>query len=254
MEEQLIHRVLDLEDLSVREIMVPRNQMVSVSCDEPLARILHKMLEHQYSRIPVYEGQPEHIIGILHYKDLLKLQAELGTSPSARPSTARFRLRAALRKPPFVPETKPVIEMIEEFRKAHVHMAIVVDEFGTVSGLVTLEDVLEQLLGEIEDEHDLARHGPPPESETLELDGATSIRDLETQYGIELPTNAGFETLAGFLLYRLGYIPKPGDSVADGKRLFTVVAMDRNRIALVRIQPLSSPPSAEPAPQDSRPQ
>lgn len=237
-EEQVIQRVLDLEDLSVREIMVPRNQIVSVSCDEPVSDILRKMLEHQYSRVPVYDGQPEHIIGILHYKDLLKLQADLAAAPPLRMTTARFRLRALLRKPPFVPETKPVIEMIEEFRQARVHMAIVVDEFGTVSGLVTLEDVLEQLFGEIEDEQDLTRHGPGRESEILELDGATPIRDLEIQYGIELPSNAGFETLAGFLLYRLGYIPKPGDSVTDGARRFTVLSMDRNRIALVRIERL----------------
>jgi CBS domain containing-hemolysin-like protein len=242
-EEQVIHRVLDLEGVSVREIMVPRNQIVSVSCDDPIPEILRKMLEHQYSRVPVYEGQPEHIIGVLHYKDLLKLHQDLLAGPPLRPAASRLRLRALLRKPPVVPETKPVSEMIEEFRRARVHMAIVVDEFGTVSGLVTLEDVLEQLFGEIEDEHDLARHAPSPQADMLELDGATSIRDLETQYGIELPSNAGFETLAGFLLYRLGYIPKPGDSVTFGGRRYTVLEMDRNRIALVRIERVAPAPA-----------
>lgn len=241
-EEQVIHRVLDLEDVSVREIMVPRNQIVSISCDDPIPEILRKMLEHQYSRVPVYEGQPEHIIGILHYKDLLKLQQDLQSSAPLRPAASRLRLRTLLRKPPVVPETKPAGEMIDEFRRARVHMAIVVDEFGTVSGLVTLEDVLEQLFGEIEDEHDLTRHAPSPLADTLELDGATSIRDLETQYGIELPSNAGFETLAGFLLYRLGYIPKPGDRVTYGGRLFTVLEMDRNRIAVVRVERAAQTP------------
>jgi len=242
-EEQVIHRVLDLEGVSVREIMVPRNQIVSVSCDDPIPEILRKMLEHQYSRVPVYEGQLEHIVGVLHYKDLLKLHQDLLAGPPLRPAASRLRLRALLRKPPVVPETKPVSEMIEEFRRARVHMAIVVDEFGTVSGLVTLEDVLEQLFGEIEDEHDLARHAPSPQADMLELDGATSIRDLETQYGIELPSNAGFETLAGFLLYRLGYIPKPGDSVTFGGRRYTVLEMDRNRIALVRIERVAPAPA-----------
>ena len=117
-------------------------------------------------------------------------------------------------------------------------MAIVVDEFGTISGLVTMEDVLEQVFGEIEDEHDEQRAKPAVEADVLELDGATSIRDLETQYGIELPAEAGFETLAGFFLFQLGEIPKAGDIVeVPGLRL-TVPEMDRNRIACVKIEKL----------------
>jgi CBS domain containing-hemolysin-like protein len=117
-------------------------------------------------------------------------------------------------------------------------MAIVVDEFGTISGLVTMEDVLEQVFGEIEDEHDELRANPPREADVLELDGATSIRDLHTQYGIELPGDSGFETLAGFLLYQIGEIPKVGDVVEQPDRRFTIVEMERNRIACVRIEKL----------------
>ena len=235
-EESVIHHVLDLEDLSVREIMVPRNDMVTVSGDAAPEEILRKMMDHQYSRVPVYEGRPEQIIGILHYKDLLRLRESLRVLGSVRPAIVRFRLRALLRKPPVVPETKPASQMIDEFRRGGVHMAMVVDEFGTITGLVTFEDVLEQIFGEIEDEHDLARHMPSPEAESLEVEGTTSIRDLETQYGIEVPLDAGFETLAGFLLFRLGRIPAPGDHVQHADRRFTVVTMDRNRISRVRIE------------------
>ena len=150
-----------------------------------------------------------------------------------------FRLRRILRKPLVVPETKPLNQLIDDFRKDRTHMAIVVDEFGTISGLVTMEDVLEQVFGEIEDEHDELRAKPPVEADVLELDGATSIRDLQTQYGIELPGEAGFETLAGFLL-----VPTRGDpegrrcaSRVPGRR-FTITEMDRNRIACVRIEKL----------------
>jgi CBS domain containing-hemolysin-like protein len=128
--------------------------------------------------------------------------------------------------------------MVEEFRQSRVHMAMVVDEFGTIVGIVTFEDVLEQIFGEIEDEQDLARQAPAAEARSQETDGTVSIRDLETQYGIELPVDAGFETLAGFLLFRLGAIPKPGDHVQEGDRRFTVLAMDHNRIARVRIEKL----------------
>jgi CBS domain containing-hemolysin-like protein len=235
-QEDVIHRVLDLEDLSVREIMVPRNDIVSVSIDSTPDEILKTIREHQYSRMPVYEGGPEHIVGVLHYRDLVRFWEELRPSDSVPPGALRSRLRSLIRKPPVVPETKPVSQMVEEFRRSRVHMALVVDEFGTIAGIVTLEDILEQIFGEIEDEHDLARHLPPAEAQVLEVDGTTSIRDLETQYGIELPTDAGFETLAGFLLLRLGYIPRPGDRVEEEDRRYTVLAMEHNRIARVLIE------------------
>jgi len=137
-----------------------------------------------------------------------------------------------------VPETKALNDLIDEFREAHIHMAIVVDEFGTIAGLVTLEDALEQIFGEIGDEHDVKRPRPATEASSLEVDGTITIRDLDTQYGLELPGDAGFETLAGFLLFQLGYIPKPGDAVVYGQRKFSIQAMDHNRISRVKIERL----------------
>lgn len=236
LEESIIHRVLDLGDIYAREIMVPRNAIVSVPLDASLPQILRAFMEHQYSRLPVYEQQPERIVGVIHYKDLIRVWEERRVAIEKRRPVRPFNLQRILRKPLVVPETKPIAELIDVFRQAHMHLALVVDEFGTITGLVTPEDVLEQIFGEIEDEHDERRQGPSTEGDVVEVDGTTPIRDLETQYGIELPADAGFETLAGFLLLQFGVIPKPGDSVDHGPRRFRVINMQRNRIGRVRIE------------------
>lgn len=237
-EQEVLQRVLDLNEYSAREIMVPRTSIVSVSIDATLDQVLRLFLDHQYSRMPVYERQPENLIGIVHFKDLIRVWEERRLAQERKRPGRPFRLRRILRKPLVVPETKPLNQLIDDFREDRTHMAIVVDEFGTISGLVTMEDVLEQVFGEIEDEHDELRAKPPLEADILELEGATSIRDLHTQYGIELPAEAGFETLAGFLLFQLGEIPKSGDVLEIPGRRFTILDMDRNRIANVRIEKL----------------
>ena len=137
----------------------------------------------------------------------------------------------------FVPETKEVSAMLDEFRHARSHMAMIVDEFGTIIGMVTVEDVLEQIVGQIEDEHD-ERVERQIEADEVELDGTTRIRDLESEYGIGIPPDAGFETLAGFLLFKLGEIPRVESSVEYEGRRYTVLEMERNRIARVRIEKL----------------
>ncbi|MEO7146027.1 MAG: hemolysin family protein [Bryobacteraceae bacterium] len=237
-EEATISRVLELENFAVREIMVPRNDVVSLPVDSSLDRVLRVTLEQQYSRVPVYEGGREKIIGIVHYKDLMRIWLERKLALEKRRPPRPFRLRRLLRKPLVVPETKPVSQLIDEFRESHTHMAMVVDEFGTITGLVTLEDALEQIFGEIGDEHDVRRDPAPVDAPMLELDGGTTIRDLEMQYDIDLPGEAGFETLAGFLLFRFGYIPTAGEAVTYGAHRFTVLEMDRNRIARVRLDRL----------------
>jgi len=241
-EDDAIQALLELQDYNAREIMVPRNAIVSISVEASLDETLRVIRQHQYSRLPVFEGTPEHIVGYIHYKDLMRVWEDrriaLERGLAARP----FRMQRILRKPLVVPETKPLNELIDEFRTTHIHMAIVVDEFGTIAGLVTLEDVLEQIFGEIGDEHDVKRPAPRAEAPVLEVDGATSIVDLDTQYGMELPGDAGFETLAGFLMFQLGYIPKAGETLAHGGRKFSILKMDRNRIARVRIERLPPPP------------
>jgi putative hemolysin len=235
-QEDMIHRVLDLDQISVREIMVPRNDIVSIEADASLDEVLHTMIEQQHSRLPVYEATPQKVIGILHYKDLLPVWEERRQSiRTGKPSRA-FRIRRLVRPHMVVPETKPLSQMLEEFRQGRSHMALVVDEYGTIVGLVTVEDVLEQLVGRIQDEHDEKSAARSPITDEVELDGATRIRDLENEFGIEIPTDAGFETLAGFLLFKLGQIPQVGQSVEYAGRRYTVLEMDRNRIVRVRIE------------------
>jgi len=248
-EDDAIQALLELQDYSAREIMVPRNAIISVAVNATLDETLRLMREHQYSRLPVYDSSPEHIVGYIHYKDLMRVWEERRIAIERGRTAREFRMQRILRKPLVVPETKSLADLIDEFRTTHIHMAIVVDEFGTIGGLVTLEDVLEQIFGEIGDEHDVKRPAPRAESPILDVEGATSIVDLSTQYGVELPYDAGFETLAGFLLFQLGYIPTQGESVEHGGRKFTITSMDRNRIAQVRIERL--PGNVRPAIQAS---
>ncbi len=241
-EHGVMQRVLDLENYYAREIMVPRTSIVSVSVDATLDQVLRAFLDHEYSRLPVYEGLPENIIGIVHIKDLIHIWEERKAAKERHRPVRVFRLRQEVRKPLVVPETKPLNQLIDEFRNHSTHMAIVVDEFGTITGVVTFEDVLEQVFGEIEDEHDEQRRaGQPTDAGVLEVDGATSIRDLHTHYRITLPGDAGFETLAGFLLFQLGAIPKAGDAIEHDGRRFQILEMQRNRIALVKIEKIAAP-------------
>ena len=200
------------------------------------------MAEHKFSRVPIYENNPEQIIGVVHYKDLMRIWDEQRFAHERQRAPRPFRLRRLIRKPLVVPETKPLNQLIDEFRASHMHLALVVNEFGTVVGVVTLEDVLEQIFGDIGDEHDVVRPVPSYQDKVLQLEGSTTIRDLETRYNIVLPTEAGFETLAGFLLFQFGYIPRVKDSIEYGGRRFTITEMDRNRIATVLIEKLDSQP------------
>jgi putative hemolysin len=242
-QEDMIHRVLDLDTIAVREVMVARNDIVSIDANSSLDEVLRTMIREQHSRLPVFEGSPEKIIGILHYMDLLTVWEERRRAiRRARPSRV-FHVARLLRPHLVVPETKPLSQMLEEFRQGRSHMALVVDEFGTIAGLLTVEDVLEQLVGRIEDEHDEKLARPVTQTDDVELDGATRIRDLESEFGIEIPAEGGFETLAGFLLFRLGAIPHVGESVEYGGRRYTVLEMERNRIARVRIEKLPTVPA-----------
>lgn len=241
-EEDAIRRLLELQDFSAREIMVPRNQMVSVPVNSSLNHVLLLLNEHQYSRLPVYEKDPDQIIGIIHLKDLIQVWMRRRFAQEEGPrKMVPFDLRAIIRKPLFLPETKSLRELIDEFRDNNSHMALVVDEHGTVTGLVTLEDVLEQVFGEIEDEHDISRPKAAPDLASFEVDGMINIPDLYNHYEIELPSDKGFQTLAGFLLFQLGHIPQEGTTVHHDDRRYTVLEMERNRIARVLIEKLEQP-------------
>lgn len=235
-EAHAIDRLLELRELVAREVMTPRNSMVCLPIDASLDALLKTMSDHHYSRVPVYKDSPDNIIGIVHFRDLLVVWQERRMATERRRSVKPFRLEQHVRTLPVIPETKSLSDLIDEFRHNRAHMSLVVNEFGAISGVLTLEDVFEQVFGEIEDEHDLVVIEQEMDSDELELDGSTPSRDLETKFGIELPADAGFETLAGFILFRLGVIPKAGQMVEEGERRYTVLEMERNRIGMVRIE------------------
>ena len=244
-QEEMIHRALELESITVREVMVPRPDIFSLPADLTLDEALSRVVEEQHSRIPVYDRQsgPEHIIGVLYSKDLMRwTQLRLSTSP-AQPIAGRIssvKISQIMRDVLVVPETKVLTELLEEFKDRKRHLAVVVDEFGSTAGVITVEDILEQLVGEIEDEFDLPQPQQPvfEDKVALLLEGSFGIRDLESQYQLQLPRDGGFETLAGFVLARLQKIPNVGDGfVYEGHR-FSVEEMEGHRIAKVQIEKL----------------
>src|SRR2546427_9561635 len=244
-QEEMIHKALELDNVTVREVMVPRPDIFSLSGDLTLDQALGRVVEEQHSRIPVYDPQrgPEHIIGVLYAKDLMRWTRLRLTMHPIQPVAGRIadmKISQIMHDVLVVPETKVLTELLEEFKDRKRHLAVVVDEFGSTAGVITVEDILEQLVGEIEDEFDV----PPPEQPVLEgkialvLEGSFSIRDLESQYQLSLPRDAGFETLAGFVLARLQKIPKLGESFDYEGHRYTVEEMEGHRIAKVRIEKL----------------
>src|SRR5450432_637069 len=251
-QEELVHHALELENITAREVMVPRPDIFSLPGDLTLQEALEHVVEEQHSRVPVYDPKsgPEHIIGVLYSKDLMRWVLRLAARPlqplpvrgsdvkSAEARIGEMKISQVMHDALVVPETKPLSELLDEFKERKRHMAIVVDEFGSTAGLITVEDILEQLVGEIEDEFDVILHQPsqPGESKSLVLDGTVGLRDLESQHDLLLPRDAGFETLAGFMLSRLQKIPAIGDSCYYGGRRFTVEEMDGHRISRVKIE------------------
>jgi CBS domain containing-hemolysin-like protein len=229
--------------------MVPRPDIFSLPADLTLDEALARVVEEQHSRVPVYDPQRgrEHIIGVLYSKDLMRwMRLRMTLSPNQAVSSriSKMQVSQVMRNVLVVPETMVLTDLLAEFKTRKRHLAVVVDEFGSTAGVVTVEDVLEQLVGEIEDEFDI----PPVEQPALDedtglvLEGAVNIRDLESQYQLVLPNDAGFETLAGFVLARLQKIPKVGDSFEFEGRRYTVEEMEGHRIAKVKIEVLQSAP------------
>jgi len=242
-QEEMLNRVLDLSDVLVREIMVPRTRIFSLSADLTLAEAMAKVVEEQHSRVPVFDPKqgPESIVGVLYSKDLSRLmhaQLSARENEESPPVPAELPVRRIMRAVLVVPDTKPVADLLVEFKKNKRHMAVVVDEFGSTSGVVTVEDVLEQIVGEIEDEFDDSqRLTLPLDSGAMVLDGGETIRDLETQHHLLLPRDQGFETLGGFVLAKLEHIPRGGEMLEYDGRRFTVLKMDGLRIAQVKVEP-----------------
>jgi CBS domain containing-hemolysin-like protein len=242
-QEEMLLNALDLDEITTRQVMVPRTKIFSLPADMPLDDAVARVVDDQHSRIPIYDPQrgPEHIVGVLYAKDLMRwtrLRLNLLSSPSASLRIARMPVSQVMHDVLVVPETKSLLELLGEFQQRKRHLAVVVDEFGSTAGVISVEDVIEQLVGELEDEFDVTMAQPAVDANApISLDGAINIRDLEAQHEIVLPQDEGFETLAGFLLSRLQKIPHEGDVFEYSGRRFVVEKMDGHRIASVRVEP-----------------
>lgn len=236
-QEEMIHSVFDLDRVRVREIMVAWNRVTSLPASMDLPTLLDRVVRDQHSRVPIYDGPPDQIIGLLFSKDLLAVMAD--RARAGTPPDAPFDLRAHLHPLMIVPEGMSLTQMLKEARRRHSQMALVVDEFGTFVGLVTIEDVLEQIVGEIQDEYDREEAAVRKVADNvLVVDASMSLRDLGNEHDIILPRGEGYETLAGFVLARLGFIPRGGESFIFEFRRYTVLEMEGHRVVRIRIETL----------------
>jgi magnesium and cobalt exporter, CNNM family len=249
-QEEMLLNALELDHITARQVMVPRTKILSLPSDLNLDEALSRVVDEQHSRVPVYDPQrgPEHIVGVLYAKDLMRWTRLrlFNVAPSAAHRISQMKIGQVMHDVLVVPETKTLLDLLGEFQHRKRHLAVVVDEFGSTAGVISVEDVLEQVVGDLEDEFDVASVQPAvtDANAPVVLDGAVNIRDLETQYEVKLPQDEGFETLAGFILSRLQKMPEGGEALDYEGRHFVVDKMDGHRIATVRIEPGPTPPES----------
>ena len=230
-EQQMIKSVLGLSETTVEKIMTPRTDVVSAGADSDLQGVLDAIATG-HSRIPVYDGTIDNIIGFIYAKDML---TEVGKSP------AEFKLRDKLRSPYFVPETKPLRILLHEFQDQKLHIAVVLDEYGGTAGIVTIEDILEELVGEIADEYEeLPQSNIIHLDDTaIEVDARIHIDELNIKFGVELPEDEDYDTIGGFVFSHLGSIPRSGQSFEANNLKFTITSAEARKINRIRIQKIS---------------
>jgi CBS domain containing-hemolysin-like protein len=237
-EVKFIQAAMELGQVQVREVMVPRPDVHGLPASANLDDTMTMFATTQRSRIPVYETSLDQILGFVHIKDMIWVLLERSRRAEDGQPLPEFRLRSVLRDVLIVPESKPVSELLMEFRSRRTGLAMVVDEFGSILGLATLEDILEQMVGEIHDEFDVVERPLNLPDGGMIFDAAIKIRELEARYNIVVPEDPSYETIGGFVLNRLGFIPRGGESFeADGFR-FTVMEMDHRRVSRVKMKPL----------------
>lgn len=244
---KFIQAAIELGEVQVREIMVPRPDVHALPSGAGLEVTMRMFATTQRSRIPVYEGTLDHIIGFVHIKDMIWILLDRARRAEEGQPVPEFQLKTVLRDVLIVPETKPAAELLVELRSRRTGLAMVVDEFGSILGLATLEDILEQMVGEIHDEFDVVEHPLALPDGALVFDGAIKVRDLETQYNISLPDDSSYETIGGFVIHQLGFIPRGGESFEANGYRFTVMDMDHRRVSRVKVKslhPVEAKPSA----------
>jgi len=228
-EQEMIENVLELSETTADEIMTPRTDIVALEAEADLQKVLDTIATAGHTRVPVYEKNIDNIIGLVYAKDLL---GEIGKD------AANFKLRDRIRDAYFVPETKLLRILLHEFQTQKLHIAVVLDEYGGTAGVVTLEDILEELVGEITDEYEEI----PPEpirqidADTIDVDARTYIDDLNDQFELNLPEDEDYDTIGGFVFSRLGYIPKNDETFDHESLKFTITAAEARRINRIKIQ------------------
>ena len=225
-QKEMIESVIELDETPVSTIMTPRTDINAVPEDASYEDVRGVILKSGHSRIPVYESSVDHIVGVVYAKDLLRLDPQ-----------GPFDARQVMRKAPYVPQTKTLDELLEEFRATKVQIAIVLDEYGGTAGLVTIEDILEELVGEIDDEYD---QRPPPamnrlDDDTLEVDARVHVSEINEELKIELPEEEDYETIGGFVFATLGKIPAAGEDFQHENVSFHVMAAEARKINRLRI-------------------
>jgi putative hemolysin len=233
-EEAMVYKIFDFADKEVHEVMVPRPEVVAISIDLPPVECLAAVIDSPYTRYPVYRGSLDDTLGILHVRDLFSALYDQGIE--------NVDIAALVREAYVVPETKDLAAMLAEFRKANQHMAIVVDEYGSFEGIVTLEDLLEEIVGEIEDEYDLPDESVERVDDSrIRIDGTFPIDDFNEQFGQELPQD-DYHTIAGFVFGALGRAAEAGDEVLWNGLRFQVVDVDGPRIERLEVEFLEEEP------------
>jgi len=230
-EEEMVRAVFDFGDTFVRQVMVPRTEVVGVSAETPLEELVAVAVRNPYTKLPVFEGSLDHVIGVLHQKDLLRAIQERDTGVR----TARDLMRETI----FVPETARIATLLARFRRRRQHLAVVLDEYGGTAGVVTLEDLVEEIVGEVGDPFDQEPEVFPLPDGTALLDGLTTIEEINDRFQLDLH-DPHYDTLAGFILGRLGRVAQVGDTVSLDGATLRVEAMDGLRIARVSLAPQPS--------------
>ena len=226
-EGEMLHSIFEFGETIVREVMVPRTDMVCCPTSASLGELLAAILNSGHSRVPIYEGTTDRIVGVVYAKDLLKFW---GAAPED------LNVTGVMRTPYFVPETKNIEELLQEFRTKRVHMAIAIDEYGGTSGLITIEDLIEEIVGDIQDEYDLEEVWLFEEEDgSVLVDGRLNIEELEEHFQTTI-ARVKFDTVGGYLFHLLGHVPLEGEEIRERDLVMTVVECDERKIRRVRIR------------------
>jgi len=232
-DRDMLGGLLDLRDLTVSDVMIHRTEMITVNADDAPEDVVEAVLAAPVTRVPLWRESAENIIGILHAKDLLR------AIQHARGDLSRINIATLARPPWFVPDIRPLSEQLKAFRRRKTHFALVVDEYGEVMGIVTLEDILEEIVGDISDEHDITVSGCKPQPDgSVVVDGAVPIRDLNRLMDWSLPDQEA-TTIAGLVIHEARAIPEPGQSFTFHGFRFRVLKKERNRITALHVAPLA---------------